>query len=71
MSQEEVDNTAGHHAPGEAIEGPEPSPPLVKTAPLLAVLQQQPELERISLHAATNLVSKQKPGPEQGQKSSF
>lgn len=62
MSQEEVYNAAGHHTFGEAIKGMEIPLPLVKTVPILTLLQQQPELERISLHTAAHLVSKQKTG---------
>lgn len=71
MSQEKVYNAAGHHAFGEAIKGLEISLSPVKTVPILTLLQQQPELEHVSLHAAAHLDSKQKPGSEQGQEASF
>lgn len=71
MSQEEIRDATGQHASGEAVQRLEGSLPPVKTVPILALFQQQPELESISLHTAAHLVSKQKSGFEQDQYSSL
>ena len=60
MGQEEVNDTAGHHAVGEAIQGPERSCPPMETVPILSVLQEQLKLERISKHTATYLANGQR-----------
>lgn len=56
VGQEEVDNATGHHAAGEAIQGPERAWPQVKTVPILTLLQQQLKLEHIPKYTATYLI---------------
>lgn len=60
VGQEEVDNTTGHHAVGEAVQRPERPWPPVKTVPVLTLLQQQLELEHVSKHTATYLARGQR-----------
>lgn len=60
VGQEEVNDAAGHHAVGEAVQGPERSCPPMETVPILAVLQEQLKLEHISKHTATYLANGQR-----------